>query len=923
MSDGGRWRWLLRDLRQDRKDTSSPLPDRISKYSILKEIQHTGSSIVYLAQDADLGRPVAIKVLRYDRSLPEFISRFEREGRIAASLRHPHVITIHDVGRWEIPGGGTVPYIVMDYVPGGTLRHSTLPFSRIAEIGAIIAEAVQYAHSQGVIHRDLKPDNVLLDQQGNPIVTDFGLAKFIQPDLAGTQEGILMGTPQYMAPEQIRADSTRVDERTDVYALGAILYELLTHAPPHIEVNPADLFQKILHEDPLSPSLRVPDIPRDLETVVLKALEKDPARRYPSAGALAGDLRRIVAGVPVEARPRSILERVWRRVLRNRAVLVPALLLLLLAALAGGLTLAARSRRLRAAIAEGLEWEQKGESLKARDAYRRALELDEGNREAGEGFERVDAFLRGSGSREQPLAAGTVSPRWVEIGGSAREGGLSASPGPSIACSLALAAGGIPVVAWHELSDRSIRLERWDGERWTGLGGSDGPGGLSQTTGPARKPSLALDSAGNPTVAWDDQSSGHPEIYLKRWNGAAWEELGGSASGGGVSQSSDPAEWPSLAVGSSGRPFVAWENRWNGHFQIRLRYWDGSSWVGLGSSARDRGISEGPEDSLLPSLALDRSDRPSVAWLGMNGGRARIHFRRWQGARWEVLGSPSMGDDFESHGLDGWLSDRPWLALDPDGNPIVAWRGGSISASTLYLRRWQAGEWRELGPAASPGGVGGTAARCEYAVLATDAAGNPVVAWDDARQGPFNVYLRRWDGTSWIELGGSSTGGGVSQTAGSAGNASLALDATGNPVLAWSEYVPAGSPERIFLRRFEETPPGRLEQFDEDGRTPLRRGSIGRGAVVFLSGELRPAAGRAARLQVEVRPHGVPFAGTITGESAPASTPERVSVRISGLPAGAKDWRARMMDSLGMVSAWIPFDAAGEGEPDFRVAGPR
>ncbi len=304
-------------------------------YLIERELARGGMGIVYLARHGSLDRRVALKTLPAASS-PLVRERFAIEARAVARLRHPHIIRIHDVGR-----EGDRPFFAMDLIAGGSLasrlRDGALDPRRAALLAAKLARALAWAHAAGVIHRDLKPANVLLDGEGEPILSDFGLARI--DDLPGpTRSGEVMGTPAFMPPEQ--ADGAAVDARSDVYSLGATLYAMLTGVAPFRGETSIEIYHKLLSREPVPPSRLSEGLPRDLETICLRCLEKSPGRRYGSAAALADDLEHFLADRPIAARRPGWSERVGKWVRRNRTlarVLAGAALLVLL--LAGGAAL--------------------------------------------------------------------------------------------------------------------------------------------------------------------------------------------------------------------------------------------------------------------------------------------------------------------------------------------------------------------------------------------------------------------------------------------------------------------------------------------------------------------------------------------------------------------------------------------------------
>lgn len=328
---------------------------RLGDYEILEEIGRGGMGVVFKARHVRLGRVVALKMLPGGLlARPEDLLRFETEAAAAAQLQHPGIVSLFEVGALE-----GQPYFSMEYVSGSSLAQrvalGVLPARLAAGYLERVARAVHYAHTRGIIHRDLKPGNILLDEQDQPKITDFGLAKVVQRDSGQTRTGTVLGTPSYMAPEQANA-SKNIDSACDVYSLGAILYELLTGRPPFVGETALATLQMVAHQDPVPPRLHNPTIDRDLETICLKCLEKDPARRYASAEALAEDLRRFLAGEPISARRLSALGRALKWCRRK-----PALAALVLVSLLSVITFvvlqyrAAQEERERREEAEWLE----------------------------------------------------------------------------------------------------------------------------------------------------------------------------------------------------------------------------------------------------------------------------------------------------------------------------------------------------------------------------------------------------------------------------------------------------------------------------------------------------------------------------------------------------------------------------------------
>jgi len=302
----------------------------IPRYEIQDKIGEGATAIVYRALDRELQRPVALKVLREEATLKEIArERFHREAQAAAGLAHPNIVQIHDVGETS----GRL-YIVMELVQGRPLSEvlaaGDLEERKLVEILEKVARGVAAAHDKGVVHRDLKPANILVATPGEPKVGDFGLAHLADAVTVLTRTGATLGTPLYMSPEQVEGRSSEITTRTDVYALGAILYEILTRRPPHLADTVSEIYGKIVNVDPIPPRKLNSKVPTDFETIALKAIAKDPRKRYPTAEAFANDLRRALEGEPIQARPVSGAERLWRKAVKNRTLVIPSTAAILL-----------------------------------------------------------------------------------------------------------------------------------------------------------------------------------------------------------------------------------------------------------------------------------------------------------------------------------------------------------------------------------------------------------------------------------------------------------------------------------------------------------------------------------------------------------------------------------------------------------------
>jgi eukaryotic-like serine/threonine-protein kinase len=303
-------------------------------YEILGELGRGGMGVVFKAQQAALNRMVALKVVKAGRLASEAeLIRFQNEAEAVAQLDHPHIVPIYEVG--ECRGQH---FFSMKLISGTSLDRRAEHFASdpraTAKLVAVVAKAVHHAHQRGILHRDLKPANVLVDEMGEPHVTDFGLAKRLEGSQEATHSGALLGTPSYMSPEQASGSRGAISTATDVYGLGTILYALLAGRAPFAGTTLVDTLEMVRNQSPEAPSVLNSHVPRDLEVICLKCLEKEPGRRYQSALALAEDLERWLEGLPILARPVGMAARIWMWCQRNRGL--AAMAALLVVALIGG-----------------------------------------------------------------------------------------------------------------------------------------------------------------------------------------------------------------------------------------------------------------------------------------------------------------------------------------------------------------------------------------------------------------------------------------------------------------------------------------------------------------------------------------------------------------------------------------------------------
>src|SRR2546427_5667615 len=326
---------LLNEDDEPLGSSAARMPMEFDDYELLKEIGRGGQGVVYRARQKSLNRTVALKVIGVSQWATEaHLRRFRLEAEAAASLNHPSIVPIH-----EIRERNGCCFFSMNLVEGGQLdevvKREAISIRRAAELIAKLARTVHYAHEHGILRRDIKPGNVLLDTEGEPHLTDFGLARLVETESTVTRTTEVLGTPSYMAPEQASGNNVALTSATDIYGLGAVLYHLLTGRPPFAGGTTYETVRLVLETEPRQPRLLNPKVDRDLSTICLKCLEKDPQRRYSSALALAEDLERWLKHEPIQARRTGIFGRGKKWLQRNPTVAGIAVLSLALIAAVG------------------------------------------------------------------------------------------------------------------------------------------------------------------------------------------------------------------------------------------------------------------------------------------------------------------------------------------------------------------------------------------------------------------------------------------------------------------------------------------------------------------------------------------------------------------------------------------------------------
>ena len=538
------------------------------------------------------------------------------------------------------------------------------------------------------------------------------------------------------------------------------------------------------------------------------------------------------------------------------------------------------------------------------------------------------------------LAFAQAPPTWTELGNSATGGGISNTQAASIGAKVAVGPDGLPVVAWHEdtPSGLAVYLRKWNGSSWAELGGSASGAGISTGLSNGGE-SIAIDANGAIFVAFHHWDGQYWDIHVVRWNGTTWSGIGGSALGGGISNTSKPSEFPSIAVDAEGRPWVAWVETNGSDEAIYLKGWNGIAWVEVGGSGSGGGISSAGAGlvSTYPSLAMDRQGMPVVAWEQKTGNLApsmgsgsviEIYLRRWDGNAWVEIGGSATGGGISV--LEVAHCYNPMVTVDLQNRPVVAWTGpGPEKRPEVFLRRWSGSAWIEPGGSATSYGISGQRpgldggeqwATCTG--LALDLQGNPIVSWTEGSDSiPYQVRARRWTGAAWEGIEGTDDVAGLGSSDAFAGAAAIAVAPSGDAFIAWGEG-PAGSQE-IHLRGWRNVRTFDLGQFESDGATAVGVGSATSDAnLVFRGRASRDLVSFPLRLQFEIRRIGEAFTGVPSGETELQPSGDHVSLALASFLSAGYHWRARAVESTGFVSAWEPFGGNTENYADLWVKVP-
>jgi hypothetical protein len=402
---------------------------------------------------------------------------------------------------------------------------------------------------------------------------------------------------------------------------------------------------------------------------------------------------------------------------------------------------------------------------------------------------------------------------WEEVGsGSASDVGISNSPTSAVSPAAAFSADNQLYVAWVEAIGE-IYLRRWNGSSWQELGGSASGGGISNTGATSDLSDVAVAPDGTPYVVWVERVDPYYEIYVRRWNGSSWEEVGpGSASGNGISNTLAASVHPTIAIGPDGIPYIAWYVLSNQNLtqSVYVRRWNGGNWEEVGpGSASGTGISN-LNGAVLPTMAIAPDSTPYIAWQQLTEeGLNQIYVRRWNGSSWEEVGAVSASGGGISNGKGDSVT--PSIAVAPDGTPYIAWSYGRpliTHDNDIHVRRWNGSSWEEVGSGSATGeGISWNDTVSTLPSVAVAADGTVYVVWQDwwdsaTEDIDMEIYVRSWDGNSWEEVGlGSATGRGISDAPGSSAAPTIAVSPDGTPHVAWHEAGDDGNFKHIYVRR--------------------------------------------------------------------------------------------------------------------------
>lgn len=620
-------------------DPAEPRAQCFGDYELLEEIARGGMGIVYRARQISLDRIVAVKLLPFSSlTTTEFIKRFRAEASAAAALRHPNIVTVHEVGVFQ-----GQHYLVMNFVNGPPLGRlvadGPLPVRRAATYMKLIAEAVHYSHEQGILHRDLKPSNVLIDENDQPQVTDFGLAKRLDGESSLTLTGQALGSPGYMPPEQASAEHSKVTRRSDVYGLGAMMYHLLTGRPPFQASTLNQAIHQVVDTEPLAPNLLNPDLPLDLQTICLKCLEKEPERRYPTAQEVAEELGRFLNGEPIQARRIGAIGKTWRWS-RRRPVLAGLSAALILTFIAGLTGVVWQWRRAEA-----------GERLAQLNAYAADIKLAQQSIEKGDLGTALSLL-----NKYQPARSGST--RWQRSAEDMRGWEwrylwqLCQSDEQSTLRRYASWVGGVVVATDLDL----LAVQRGDG--LIALWDLSGRREITNLAAAGNRGTLDYSPAGNLLAAANIQADGQAEVRF--WNLKTLSLI-----------TTVPQEAPviSLSLSTDGRYLAIRDSR------DIIIVWEIASWKSL-ARFEAQNVGGWTIENWSSGRLLQFS--PDGTLLAFRDGRDRIRVMDWRAGTDSVppIVSPS------TEPVDNlMLNQVTALAFSPDGRLLI-WGHGS---GAIYL----------------------------------------------------------------------------------------------------------------------------------------------------------------------------------------------------------------------------------------------